>query len=136
MDIRTKKQARDSGTEYQGNGKELPEDIREFLREAPQFKILFEPAGERESDLTDYQRKFLQEYSDRIAAALAEDDDIVQKDPAEHPSASKQCPECNHTFQGKGWEGIDAHWRAKHEEIMPYEEAWPLIRDGTYRPGS
>ncbi len=25
------------------------------------------------------------------------------------------CPECSHIFQGNGWDGIDAHWRAKHE---------------------
>ena len=43
----------------------------------------------------------------------------------------KVCPECGHTFQGKGWEGIDAHWRAKHEDIMPYKQAWPLIREGS-----
>jgi hypothetical protein len=45
------------------------------------------------------------------------------------------CPECGKRFKGKGFEGIDAHWRAKkfgHENIMPYEDAWPLIRDGRY----
>ncbi len=42
------------------------------------------------------------------------------------------CPECGHQFKGKGFDGIDAHWRAKHEALMPYEEAWPLIRSGTY----
>jgi hypothetical protein len=42
------------------------------------------------------------------------------------------CPECGHQFQGNGWDGIDAHWRAKHETIMPYEQAWPLIKSGTY----
>ncbi len=45
---------------------------------------------------------------------------------------AKVCPECLHIFQGNGWDGIDAHWRSKHEDIMPYEEAWPLLRDGTY----
>ena len=52
------------------------------------------------------------------------------------PQAVKQsrreCPECGHQFQGNGFDGIDAHWRAKHNVIMPYEEAWPLIRDGRY----
>lgn len=45
----------------------------------------------------------------------------------------KVCPECGHVFQGNGWDGVDAHWRAKHEEIMPYEDAWPLLRDGKYQ---
>lgn len=44
----------------------------------------------------------------------------------------KVCPECGHVFRGNGWDGIDAHWRAKHEDVMPYEEAWPLIKDGRY----
>ncbi len=43
------------------------------------------------------------------------------------------CPECGHRFKGKGLDGIDAHWKAKHEAIMPYREAWPLLKAGTYR---
>jgi hypothetical protein len=45
----------------------------------------------------------------------------------------KKCPECGHVFQGRGWDGIDAHWRSKHENVMSYEDAWPLLRDGKYR---
>ena len=45
----------------------------------------------------------------------------------------KVCPECSHEFQGNGWDGIDAHWRAKHAHIMGYEEAWPLICAGEYK---
>jgi len=45
---------------------------------------------------------------------------------------AKVCPECGHRFQGNGWDGIDAHWRSKHEAVMPYEEAWPLLQSGTY----
>jgi len=44
------------------------------------------------------------------------------------------CPECGHEFQGNGWDGIDAHWRAKHSHIMRYVDAWPLIAAGEYRP--
>jgi len=40
----------------------------------------------------------------------------------------KVCPVCGHRFQGNGWDGIDAHWRAHHDEILPYEKAWPLIQ--------
>jgi hypothetical protein len=43
------------------------------------------------------------------------------------------CPECGHQFRGNGFDGIDAHWRAKHENLMPYGVAWPLIQSGTYR---
>ncbi len=47
--------------------------------------------------------------------------------------APKECPECGHVFQGNGWDGIDAHWRSKHENIMPYEDAWPMLREDKYR---
>ena len=40
----------------------------------------------------------------------------------------KVCPECGHVFQDNGWDGIDAHWRSKHEHIMSYGEAWPLLK--------
>lgn len=42
----------------------------------------------------------------------------------------RQCPECGHRFSGKGWGGIDAYWRAHHQDILRYEDAWPLIRKG------
>ena len=45
----------------------------------------------------------------------------------------KVCPECGHLFRGNGWDGIDSHWRARHESIVPYTEAWPLIKAGVYR---
>ncbi|MGD0789067.1 MAG: hypothetical protein ABR898_13875 [Terracidiphilus sp.] len=48
------------------------------------------------------------------------------------PTVPNICPECGHHFRGKGFDGIDAHWRARHEQIMPYSEAWPLIRSGAY----
>ncbi len=46
--------------------------------------------------------------------------------------AAKVCPECGHRFQGNGWDGIDAHWRSKHEDVMPYSKAWPMLKAGTY----
>jgi len=57
--------------------------------------------------------------------------DRIVKQVAKSPSA-KVCPECGHVFQGNGWDGIDAHWKAKHEHVMPYADAWPLIREGKY----
>ena len=63
---------------------------------------------------------------------------LFQRPPLKKPSAEdagesqKVCPECGHVFQGNGWDGVDAHWRSKHEDIMLYEEAWPLLRDGKY----
>jgi hypothetical protein len=42
------------------------------------------------------------------------------------------CPECGQQFRGSGFDGIDAHWRAKHEAVMPYQEAWPLVKSGNY----
>lgn len=37
------------------------------------------------------------------------------------------CPECDHAFKGNGWDGIDAHWRAKHEDVMRYEDFWASL---------
>jgi hypothetical protein len=48
--------------------------------------------------------------------------------------SQKVCPECGHRFQGQGWEGIDAHWRSQHENVMPFEPAWALIKAGQYDP--
>jgi pyruvate dehydrogenase complex dehydrogenase (E1) component len=45
---------------------------------------------------------------------------------------AKVCPECGHIFKGNGWDGVDAHWKSKHEAVMPYEDAWPLLKSGTY----
>jgi hypothetical protein len=56
----------------------------------------------------------------------------LAKSPRE---TGKVCPECHHVFQGNGWDGIDAHWKARHETIMPYDEAWPLIKAGNYPKG-
>jgi hypothetical protein len=43
------------------------------------------------------------------------------------------CPECGRNFKGNGFDGIDAHWRANHEAIMPYKDVWPLVKAGCYR---
>src|SRR4029434_7946320 len=29
----------------------------------------------------------------------------------------RKYPICGHRFQGKGWDGIDAHWRSKHDSV-------------------
>jgi hypothetical protein len=39
------------------------------------------------------------------------------------------CPECDQVFHGQGWDGIDAHWRAHHEVLMPYKEFWTSLCD-------
>ena len=44
-------------------------------------------------------------------------------------SGPRICPICQHVFQGNGWDGIDAHWRAKHETTMRYEEFWHSLCD-------
>lgn len=41
----------------------------------------------------------------------------------------KICPVCDHEFQGNGWDGIDAHWRAKHAGVMSYEQFWESLCD-------
>lgn len=74
------------------------------------------------------------------AALAAETDDreealnaLVKKIAKAPPrSERKICPECGHEFRGNGWDGIDAHWKSKHDHIMPYADAWPLIQSDKY----
>src|SRR5262245_58557983 len=46
------------------------------------------------------------------------------------------CPACRHEFQGNGWDGVDAHWRAHHETRMPYEAFWRSLCDDHRLPSS
>ena len=69
--------------------------------------------------------------TEETAAAAQKIDASVRKLLGQ--SEPKICPECGHLFRGNGWDGIDAHWRAKHESVMSYAEAWPLIKSGIYR---
>lgn len=67
----------------------------------------------------------------QVAKALI---DKAEKEGWGSFAADKEvCPQCGHQFMGNGFDGIDAHWRSKHEHIMPYEKAWPLIKSGTYQ---
>ena len=43
------------------------------------------------------------------------------------PALPRVCPECGHRFRGNGWDGIDAHWRAKHESVLSYEHFWATL---------
>ena len=67
------------------------------------------------------------------------DRSISMKLPAQSPATDRTaavenvCPECGHQFKRNGFDGIDAHWRANHEVIMPYKDAWPLVKAGCYR---
>jgi hypothetical protein len=45
---------------------------------------------------------------------------------------NRLCPECGHEFKGKGFVGLDAHWKARHNNVMPYEHARRLIKEGAY----
>ena len=43
------------------------------------------------------------------------------------PGTPRRCPECDLVFKGKGWGGIDAHWKAEHKDVLPYKELWAGI---------
>ena len=41
----------------------------------------------------------------------------------------RRCPLCRRSFRS-GWEGVEAHWRAKHAAVLAYERFWSsLCRD-------
>ena len=44
--------------------------------------------------------------------------------PIESP---RRCPACGKTFAGKGWGGIDGHWKAQHNDLMAYEVFWSSL---------
>lgn len=84
------------------------------------------------------QQKTQRERFEETARQIECDEDeakfnAVLKKIAKAETGPKVCPECGHVFKGSGWDGIDAHWKAKHEGIMPYENAWPLLKAGTYK---
>jgi hypothetical protein len=40
----------------------------------------------------------------------------------------RECPACDHVFRGSGWDGFDAHWKAKHEPALDrYADVWAGI---------
>jgi hypothetical protein len=55
----------------------------------------------------------------------------------------QQCPACRPVFQKNGWDGIDAHWRTRDDNLMAYEKFWKVgsisgdggIKGGCRMPG-
>ena len=41
----------------------------------------------------------------------------------------RHCPECGHQFP-RNWIGIDAHWKARHAHVLPYERFWSTLCAG------
>ena len=96
----------------------MPEPIPDTPENIARALLTTPPKKEDEWD-------YLKEREIKVAGALLRRPQSAEK---------KECPECGHVFQGDGWDGIDAHWRSKHEDIMSYEDAWPSLRDGKYAP--
>lgn len=45
------------------------------------------------------------------------------------PGTPRECPSCDHLFRGAGWDGIDSHWKARHESAgLPYALFWAGIQ--------
>ncbi|NVK59526.1 MAG: hypothetical protein HWE37_05595 [Rhodobacteraceae bacterium] len=65
-----------------------------------------------------------------IAMRIWTADAVNTRSPRSHDGLF--CPECGREFL-ETWGGIDAHWKANHDHLMPYEDAWPLIKSGRYR---
>jgi hypothetical protein len=36
----------------------------------------------------------------------------------------RRCPECGHRFGGRGWDGVETHWRLKHTRGPSYTRFW------------
>ena len=44
-------------------------------------------------------------------------------------TGQRKCPECGRTFLDNVWYGIARHWRARHEQVMTYEQFWASLCD-------
>jgi len=36
----------------------------------------------------------------------------------------KSCPLCGHSLMGRGWWGVDFHWKIRHELELPFDTFW------------
>lgn len=101
-------------------------DAKRILTKAAQEKDVaidqaWTDGGKRQSTQTRHHDPS----SYKHASAACEPSPILASD-----AVARACPECGYVFQGRRWTGIDAHWKAKHEHIMSYTDAWPIIRVG------
>ena len=39
----------------------------------------------------------------------------------------RRCPQCGKVFMGRNWEGIDGHWKANHQDVLPYRVFWDTL---------
>lgn len=79
------------------------------------------PLPNRERDLEEARKQILSHSKDSIEQACR---CCQEKIPFERP---RICPECHHIFKGNGWDGVDAHWRSKHQHMMSYENFWSTL---------
>ena len=43
-------------------------------------------------------------------------------------TGARRCPECGHRFGGRGWDGIETHWRLRHPR-KSYARFWGSLCD-------
>lgn len=65
--------------------------------------------------------------ADAITAGNAE----LHEGEKQPHGGTKVCPApgCGKEFKGKGWDGIDAHWRSEHRDFCSYETFWQLLQN-------
>jgi|GEM_PF-1554754 len=44
------------------------------------------------------------------------------------------CPECRQPLDGKGWTGIDGHWKTFHGNVMSYDTFWDSLCEAHRNP--
>lgn len=65
--------------------------------------------------------------ADAVSAGYAE----IHEGKKPVRTGKKVCPApgCGHEFQGSGWDGIDAHWKAKHTDVASYADFWTILQN-------
>lgn len=113
------------GEEFLHNPVLLPEDVSRFA-ELIQRRGLHEDQKEPKPLKYAGRIKLFREVIDAGLRALLKENTSQVAEPCPYPG-------CQHVFKkGKGFTGIDAHWKAKHGGEEAYREAWPLITKGAY----
>ena len=50
-----------------------------------------------------------------------------------------RCASAPSVFRGRGWSGVEAHWKAHHQDAMVYEDFWRSLcpaHRGSHAAGS
>ena len=87
-----RKRSRGSEAAYRDGGEERSSSVQKLLDRAPQFGVLANAASRRATELSASQKEFMDDFSARLAARLAEGDDASQQAADPQPAGRRTRP--------------------------------------------